>query len=224
MSARNFEKTLFLVGHSIWDTIYDPKFEEPIRRWGGIHNVARHFREISWDKVVVEPAAFGEAKIIIDRQNSSKEVVANLNQESRVIKLQKADWMHVAYHNMLTKWQPYADFQGVISTDWCAGENRKLPDNVSYAFIASDEFSPQAESVWNPNAVFVAHCPEKVELWKNGQKLSSFPVSKIESINPLGCGDFFAASFIQNKLCDINDDDAVNFSIRRTRDWLLYQK
>lgn len=218
---KDSEKTLLVVGHSVVDIIYDPRRAEPLVQWGGIHNVVRSFRDVSWDKVIVEPAAFGEAKIILDVENSSKEVYADINQVSRTIKnLPKADWMHISYQNEL-KWQPFNDFEGIISTDWCRGDSKPLPKNTSFAFIASDEFNACAESIWNEETIFIAHCPEKVEMWQSGLMLNRFDIQSFENINPLGAGDHFAACFIALKLNGRSNIEAVEFAIQNTKQWLL---
>lgn len=220
MNEKNSEKTLLIVGHSVVDTIYDPRRIEPLVRWGGIHNVARSFG----NKVIVEPAAFGEAKIILDIDKSHKEVYADINQVSRTIKsLPKADWMHISYQNKLDAWQPFSDFEGIISTDWCRGDSASLPKNTSFAFIASDEFNACAESVWNEEAVFIAHCPESVSMWQNGLLLNKFDIKPLGGINPLGAGDHFAACFIASKLNNGSNIEAVEFAIQNTRQWLLSQ-
>lgn len=224
MNEKNSEKTLLVVGHSVLDTVYDPRKVEPIVQWGGVHNVVRSFRTASWHKTLIEPAAFGEAKIILDIENSHKEVYADINQVSRTIKsLPKADWMHISYQNKLGAWQPFSDFEGIISTDWCRGDSTPLPKNTWFAFVASDEFNACAESIWNKDAIFIAHCPEKVEMWKNGLMLNRFDIQKFNCINPLGAGDHFAACFIASKFNNCSNATAVEFAIQNTRQWLLSQ-
>ena len=216
------KKTLLVVGHSILDTIYDPRLEEPITRFGGIHNVARSFRKISLDNVIVEPVSFGEAKIVINREDSDKDVCAHLNKFTRMPSIKGVDWMHIAYQNELN-WLPPENFKGIISTDWCKGNPKPLPKNANYAFVSSDEFSPIAESIWNPDVVFIAHRPEKVEMWQSGLMLNRFNIQPLDHLYVLGAGDHFAACFIALKLNGGSNREAVEFAIQNTRQWLLSQ-
>lgn len=222
MNERNSKKTLLVVGHSILDTIYDPRLEEPITRFGGIHNVARSFREISLDDVIIEPISFGEAKIVVNQEDSDKDVCAHLNKFTRTPSIKDADWMHIAYQNELN-WTPPENFKGIVSTDWCKGNSKPLPKNTHYAFVSSDEFNPVDESIWNPDVVFIAHCPEKVEMWQSGLMLNRFFTQPLDNLCVLAAGDNFAACFIASKFNSCSNATAVEFAIQNTRQWLLSQ-
>jgi hypothetical protein len=215
---------LLIVGHSVKDTIYDPVFQNSYTQWGGIHNVQRAFSHLSKGKLTskCEPAAVGEATIFIDRENSSKEVHAEINKISRDPKIAPAKWMHICYQNKLPRLKAYENYSGIVSVDWCKGAYGILPHGAKYVFLSSDEFQVSKEAYCQHGATFIGHSPTEVELWSaESLDVKCFPVKPLDNINPLGAGDNFAASFIYSKLSGATDEQAIEFAIANTQKWLL---
>lgn len=213
---------LLIIGHSVKDTIYDGgKITE---KFGGIHNVKRSFDFISQDKLTsqAEPSAVGEATIFIDRENSSKEVYADLNKIVRTPKLQKARWYHVSYLNMYRECH-YAHDNFITSMDWCGKKEGYVPPNLKYFFISEDDFNVKGLARKHPTIKFVSHSPENASLWTNGDRAVSHAIEKKKGLNILASGDHFAAAFIFYKLSGKTDEEAVEFAIQSVQAWLLYQ-
>lgn len=225
------EIDLLLIGHAVEDWIFEDD-KEPRQQFGGIYNVARSFKKVTtgyWGypppKIAIEPSAYGHAFVKIDRQNATKDVCASLNDKSRKPTLHSSEWTHYCYLNQLENFDILAQKVGIVSADLCKGwANRFHYKYFDYIFLSSDEHDPESQSKGVEDVIFIAHSPERVEIWENGQKLwQSKPIEQIKDTCVLGVGDHFAASFIVDKLYNgAKDEDAANFAIARCRDYLLY--
>lgn len=229
MNEKNSKLDLLIVGHAIEDTVFK-KYQQPQTSWGGIYNVVNQYSGLAFNRTdtewAVEPAAFGRAHIIIDKDNSSKDVTAELNLKSRTPKYRDAYWTHLMYSNELdfNMWGDIEKQEGIKSTDLCAGKSPKRLDIFDYVFLSDDEHNPIILSAFYSKTVFIAHNPDSVSIFKGGEKLFEYQTeNKLVKVNPLGAGDAFAASFIFYQLhIDSLDNDAVKFAMKKTREYLLY--
>ena len=227
MNEKNSKLDLLVVGHAVEDTVFK-KYQQPKTSWGGIYNVANQYSGLAFNRVdtewAVEPAAFGRAYIIIDKDNSSKDVTAELNLKSRIPKYRGACWTHLMYSNELDSWGEIHKQDGIKSTDLCAGSLPTRLNYFDYVFLSDDEHSPVLESRICDEPTFIAHNPDSVSIFKGGEKLFECQTeNKLAKVNPLGAGDAFAASFIFYHLhIGSLDNDAVKYAMKKTREYLLY--
>lgn len=223
---------LLLVGHAVEDWIFEDG-KEPRQQWGGVYNCSRSFLKVAtgyWgyppSKIGVEPSAYGHAFVKIDRQNATKDVSASLNDRLREPSFRKAKWNHYCYLNEINPLLMPENQVGIYSADLCKGKGLKNAQYFDYIFLSKDEHDPCSESYacGSDRSTFIAHSPERVEIWKNGQKLwQSEPIEQIKDTCVLGVGDHFASSFIFEKLYgEGSDENAANFAIARCREYLLY--
>ena len=224
-----------LIGHAVEDTIFDGT-NEPFKRWGGIYNCVRAFEYLHnkyhlYDpkfSIKVEPIAYGDAFIRIDRKNSTKEVHANLNKINRRYNFHNAEWTHIAYadagyHDII---KIPDDYKGTVSIDLIKGNPCRIDvvGKIDYVFFSLDENpEPEEFSKRIPDAKFIGHEPGQIMIWQNGKRLEATFDKILEGVSVLGAGDFLASSFI-NCLMRTGTSNrlALHCAQKQTQDWLLY--
>lgn len=200
---RNFKfYDISLYGHITLDNIFDgEKYDSSI---GSIGNVWRSLKEINSNLTInLQPTEFGSAKISIDRINSSRSSKANLSQYILKPKIYKSKWHHILYLNELKDYEFLKKIKsGLISVDFCAGKNlinKEILSYVDFIFISDEDiFMDLCEMSKISKKGVILHSSSGSEFYSSGEILYKNVVDKIYNINVLGCGDRFAACFINN--------------------------
>jgi sugar/nucleoside kinase (ribokinase family) len=124
---------------------------------------------------------------------------------------------------------PNLDFisklDGIISADICAGGkiNYEILKYIDYLFIADEDLEISLKELVNlTKGCVICHSSNGSivagkDYWKN------FEITKIDNLNVLGAGDYFAISFIINMLESANLElsikkahtDATNYLLRK---------
>lgn len=172
------------------------------------------------------PTHFGNALIFEDSISGKRYSKANLNANPLEYNLQKAKWNHVLYINHLEDTKFIESLQGTISADICTG---KPIDNdslkyIDYLFISDDDLDESLQSLAKKVRGFViCHSPSG-SVYSDGKNIREHKIQKINNLNVLGAGDFFATSFIINMLKEGDLDQAVSVAHEQATKFLLSKK
>jgi hypothetical protein len=193
-----FDITLY--GHLFNDTIYDGQSET--MALGGIANCWKALSDIDSNlSVGLSPTALSEANIYIERKHSKRSSIATFNTEVFTPKVKESKISHILYINELPNLDFMADLTGIISADTCKGDAIKNPnvlEYLDYLFVADEDGQDIDFLRKNVKGYVILHSPEGSSILRKATEYK-FVVPdkwKVENVNVLGAGDFFAASFL----------------------------
>lgn len=193
-----------LYGHVTMDTIICKDSTDCTV--GSIGNLWRMFSKINPSlKIGIEATDFGEALILVDKKTLRRSSVANLSIHTRKPTVQSSKWHHILYVNELTDPSFINTISnGIISVDFCRGKqlkNLEILSNVDFVFISDEDvFMDLNKMSKMVRQGVILHKADGSEYYFDGEKRLERKAEIVDNINVLGCGDMFAALFINNEL------------------------
>lgn len=172
------------------------------------------------------PSALGEAMIVVNRNNSERVGRANLNMFETASKAEQASWHHIMYLNALNDASFISSIDsGIISADITAGNCETiLPflDKIDFLFISDEDLFTEIDKLASlVKGRVILHSPDgSIVADGNGEHLVT-KIKPIGSLNVLGAGDIFAASFISAFLATECLETSIDISHKTTTSILL---
>lgn len=159
------------------------------------------------------PVYFGKALIFQDSSSGNRYSKANLNDTRLDFVPLESTWHHIFYLNHLTDTNFITKLKGIISVDICAGGkiDYDILKHVDYLFIADEDLEIGLEELSKLTKGHVICHSNDGSITVGHDFRKEFKVSKIDNLNVLGAGDYFAISFIINMLKNAN----LNLSIEK---------
>ena len=169
------------------------------------------------------PLYFGKALIFQDATSGNRYSKANLNEIKLGFQPLQSSWNHVFYLNHIPDLQFLSKLDGIISADICAGGQIDYDclKYIDYLFIADEDLEISLQEMINfTKGYIICHSSDgSVVVGKNYNK--TFEIKKIENLNVLGAGDYFATSFIINMLKSNNLEFSIKSAHKDATSYLL---
>jgi len=193
-----FDITLY--GHLTNDTIFEGQSET--MALGGIANCWKALSTIDSNlDVGLVPLTLGEANIYIERKECKRSSIAELNKEIFDPRIKESKISHIMYINELPSMDFITDLRGIVSADTCKGttlKDKNLLQYIDYLFVADEDGQDIDFLRENVRGCVILHTPEYSKILTK-EKETTFVVPedwKVQNVNVLGAGDFFASSFL----------------------------
>ena len=206
-----------LYGHITLDRIFT-NFKES-HDIGAMGNVWESLVKLNPSlSISLNPSAFGEALILVDREKCTRYGKGDLNLKTITPTIQNSKWHHILYLNHLKNPKFIAKLNGTISVDVCRGkmDNLEYLKYVDYLFISDEDlFMDITELATKVKGWVILHSPTGSQCY-DGKKSFKTNTELIANLNVLGAGDMFAASFISNMLSTNSIKNAVSNAHQQT--------
>lgn len=220
---------LCLYGHLTVDKVFTG-FEESVTL-GALANVWYAFTKINPSlKIKLNPTSFGEAIIVVNRENSQRVGRANLNIRQKTPKIVNSRWHHIMYLNHLKDLDFISSIEtGIVSADITSGGNfeRIIPflDKIDFLFISDEDlFMDVYELSKKVSGNVILHYPSgSLTVGKNIESIE-IKTEIINDLDVLGAGDIFAASFISSYMKTNDLKKSIEYSHKKTTDILMEKK
>lgn len=207
-----------LYGHLTLDRIFiNDKKDASV---GSMGNVWKHLNRINSSLGInLEPTSLGEALIMVDTNKCERASIANLNQSTRTPLVERSRWSHILYLNELPDHSFIPQISaGIVSADICRGKtlnNLDVLKYVDFLFISDEDLFMKISELHKfvKGDIILHYKSGSICYTKSGAQLKT-EAELVENVNVLGCGDMFAAAFINAYLCH-ND---LKSSIRDAHD------
>jgi len=207
-----------LYGHLTFDRLFVNNQKDA--SVGSMGNVWKHLNLINPNlEINLEPTAIGEALIMINTDKCERSSVANLNLKQRTPLVEPSRWNHILYLNELPDDSFIPEISGgKVSADLCRGQtlaNLEILKYVDFLFISDEDLFMEIPDLhkYVKGHIILHYKSGSICYTKDGEVLKT-EVDLIENVNVLGCGDMFAAAFINAFLCR----DDLRLSIRDAHD------
>ncbi len=220
------QQKVSLYGHMIVDRIFvDMKEKSTL---GGLANVWSALIRLNPNLLVdLQPTSFGEAVIVVDKENNRRISKCHHNIKVRTPLISKNEWHHIAYANRLADDSFIKKIKhGIISVDITKENPDKVLDNVKYIdflFISDEDLFMDIKELGSlTKGWVVVHSPH-TSVFSDGKSVHEYEIPKnliLNNVNVLGAGDYFAAAFINSTLQKMSIKDAVSNAHRLTTDLL----
>lgn len=205
-----------LYGHITLDLIYeDQMMNTSIGSIGNLFFTLKKFYPNL--RINLQPTEFGQAKIFIDKLNSSRSSEAKLSLYFRKPELYQSKWHHILYINELKKPGFIKKIQtGITSTDFCHGKiikNIEILKYFDFVFISDEDvFMSLKKMSRMVKRGLIMHHSSGSEYYEKGEMIFKKKIKKIKNVNVLGCGDMFASFFILNFLKSKNVRKSIDIA------------
>ena len=215
--------------------------DSAITRYGGIHNVKRAM-DILDSNIHVEtcPLQHGLATIVINRANATKTSIIctkfGRNIDTPLWRHPKVAWSHIAYLDLL----PYISHEAllalsldnIVSADLCLSSysqplREAIIDKsqyIDYLFMSSDQFTalfPDNDPKNIARLATIVHDQHGSTVYMNNDVCLHTRINPLISINVLGAGDAFVASFIVNTLQQKSMKDAIKLAHKQATELII---
>tara|TARA_Y100001937_G_scaffold127726_1_gene200882 strand:- start:232 stop:918 length:687 start_codon:yes stop_codon:yes gene_type:complete len=215
-----------LYGHITVDRIFDD-FNESlclgavVNSWSALMQIDPHL------KVKLNPASYGEAIILVDKQKNFRLGQPQLNIKiNKSLNAVESRWHHLMYLNSL----PDVSFlnnikSGIISADITVGnKNRNLEflNLLDFLFISDEDLFMDLNDLARRVKGWTILHSQSGSVCTNGVEFYEQKTSVVDGLNVLGAGDIFASAFISSSLQNLeNINDNIKFAHKKTLDLLL---
>jgi len=205
-----------LYGHLTFDRLFvNDKKDATV---GSMGNVWKHLNRINPTLGInLEPTSVGEALIMIDTNKCERASIANLNLQQRAPLVEPSRWSHILYLNELPDTSFISEITtGVISADICRG--RTLSDlsilkYIDFLFISDEDLFMEVSDLQQyVKGTIILHYKSGSLCYTKGADRVKTTTPVIEDVNVLGCGDMFAAAFINAYMMHSSIESAVAFA------------
>jgi sugar/nucleoside kinase (ribokinase family) len=208
-----FDITLY--GHLAIDTIHDG--DKKTMSLGAMANMARTFKDIDANiSLGLCPTAIGEADIYIDRKESTRDSIANLNRYEYDSPIKPSHISHILYINQLTNTDFISKLDGIVTADTCKGPkvDVELLKYVDYLFVSYEELHDLDELAEHTKGAVIIHTSVGSTVRINGEKKAFFidPSMFVKDANVLGAGDMFASCFLYDLLKSGSMESAIGYA------------
>jgi hypothetical protein len=217
-----------LYGHLTMDRIFNGfKKDTSV---GSIGNVWKCLSvENSSLRINISPTDIGESLIMINESKCERASVANLNICTQAPEIVKSEWHHIMYLNELSDFSFIKDIDtGIVSADTCRG--KKLQDldilsSIDFLFISDEDHPDNINDIISKvRQGVILHSSCGSEYYSKNCTTFKTTVDIIENVNVLGCGDMFAAHFINQKLSGCETKDSIINSHNKLTEYLTIEK
>lgn len=216
---------LQLIGHICKDVIL--RNNEQHTTLGAMANLWEACENIDSSlNVKLCPLYYGKALIFEDNSSGQRYSKANLNHQPLSYKIIDSSWNHVFYINHLPDLNFLSDLKGIVSADICAGGkiDYDFLKYIDYLFIADEDLQIGLEDLISYTKGYVICHSSDGSIVSNGTYYKKHNIEKIENLNVLGAGDYFAISFIINMLKNHNLDASISQAHKDATNFLLNKK
>lgn len=216
---------LCIYGHLTIDRVFNG-FDESVSL-GAMANVWHALTIIDPSiKVKLCPLALGEAMIVISSHTSERTGRANLNIFETVAKAEQASWHHIMYLNALNNASFISSIDsGIISADITAGNCETIfpfLDKIDFLFISDEDLFMGLDKLASlVKGRVILHSPDGSIVTDGKEEHFVTTIKPISSLNVLGAGDIFAASFISAFLATECLETSIDISHKTTTSILL---
>ena len=215
-----------LYGHLTFDTIIDGvnPFSYNI---GGIANVWRALKEINDElSIYICPTNIGISSIVLNKKESERRSNSYLNQIDVLYKIQDAAISHISYLNEIDYPSFIQNLKGCVSADICLGRkiDISLFPEIKYLFVSEEDLE-LIKNLESFKGNLVIHGPEASSIrYTAGNYYRYHHYEYLTNVNVLGAGDYFAASYINNLLNQMENGTNMQFSHIATTNYLKARK
>ena len=215
-----------LYGHLTFDTIIDGvnPFSYNI---GGIANVWRALKEINDElSIYICPINIGISSIVLNKKESERRSNSYLNQIDVLYKIQDAAISHISYLNEIDYPSFIQNLKGCVSADICLGRkiDISLFPEIKYLFVSEEDLE-LIKNLESFKGNLVIHGPEASSIrYTAGNYYRYHHYEYLTNVNVLGAGDYFAASYINNLLNQMENGTNMQFSHIATTNYLKARK
>lgn len=169
---------------------------------GGAHNCIRMLNTFYKDRVSIIDLEDDIPVTVLVEKSGQKTSFADWPMAKKFKPLH-ADWNHVVYPDICNAIEPsfLSSLNGIISADVTKFVPTTILPYLDYLFVDSQiayyaDLAKWGSMMKTPSSVVIAHASEEILIWSNGEYTNIRLPSPLKHINPLGAGDYFAASFI----------------------------
>ena len=192
-----FDITLY--GHLAIDKIQDGN--KITMNFGGMANMVRTFQDIGADiSLGLSPLVLGEANIYINREDSTRDSVADLNRVAYDSPIRESHISHILYINRLDNTDFIPNLTGIVTADTCKGHkvDLQLLKYVDYLFMSYEEMYDIEELIEHTKGSVIIHSAVSSVIHNKKDKKVYFidPSLYVKDAYVLGAGDMFASCFL----------------------------
>ena len=181
--------------------------------------------------VDIKPMCIGEAIIYINKEKGTRHGRGVLNLLNRKVDINpECGWSHIMYLNQLEDAsfiKEISNSNSIISADLTSGQMKNVEyfKYLDYLFISDEDLFMDLEDLAKMvKGWVILHYPAG-SVCHNGDTFYKAETSVVKDLNVLGAGDFFAASFIADKIKNnSNMEKTIKFSHENTKKLLLRRK